>query len=536
MHKRINISLLEKVMEIGIIRKKILDHIPSFNSISNLAKTSKYLDYLIYNEKITRKMLQYFDKQKIVIKFEGEVSKNINKLKLEDINIIEDKEFYERLDNVKDFFGEVFICKSLIQINIENYVQKCREKDRKHFIKLFIDKMYLDCMVRREATNLKLSGDFHKNEYMILHVLCYINHKNITSIRIPIYSFISSIKNYNGLKNNIFKGFPNLNELIIYGHSTDIDYINVLKNKKIIKHVLKDLSRKKNPTLILHFAKSNYKVFDYLLVILKIAKKYKINLKSNGETIFPLFKLKENKPCSYTKCNHFPMEVITSYFNFEIYNSDQLLDIIVNLKCCSNLEKLELKINYNNIKEGLDKMMKSNSYILSFVQCKKLRKIKLDFNGYCGKENIEDQLFCQDLEYLISMMPKTIEKLELNYAYNLTTKTTKILNEYLPNIKLLIMNNVSYKDFDCLKEFTNLQGLISNQNLPILLPRKLKLLTIKNNNTMDGQKIKHIQIEFIKIFSEIFSKHLQYNKDYYIFFDDIRQWYMYKHLIQNYLC
>uniref|UniRef100_A0A0N5BSZ0 F-box domain-containing protein n=1 Tax=Strongyloides papillosus TaxID=174720 RepID=A0A0N5BSZ0_STREA len=532
MKERGDLSMIEELVTVSIIRRKILEYLPSFYDISSLAKASRYIDYLIYNDNITRDILEYPDKQNIVITNKDGVFENKSRQKLRNITFVEDDKFYGRIDSARHFYGETFIKKNLITINIQNEIQKCRRKDRILFIKKLVEEMRLNCHVRKNSSTLNLTGNFFSNGYILFHTLYYMKHGNVTSIQIPIHCFMAKFRKYNGLKSNIFKGFPKLNKLIFYNNSNINDYQDILKNKNIIKGVLRSFSRKKNPTLVIQCKENSCRILDYILTILHFGNKYNIKIKCDGQFLFPLFRRNSNENCSFLRCVHFPMGEITHYFYYELTNATEFFDIMLNLKCYRNLEELELKFMYSNIKESIGQFCESKSFNSPFVHCKNLKKIKFDFSEYHNEDNFDT--FSKDLEYLASLMPTTIEKIELTNANNLSTETIQVMDKYMPNIKLLIMNNGSYKDCDCLSGFQNLQAIISNKNHAIILPRSLKLLAIKNDNSQKDLNSTHIHEELVKIFSEIFKKCLHSSKEQFIFFDDIKYWDKYKCVIQRY--
>uniref|UniRef100_A0A0N5BSY6 SCP domain-containing protein n=1 Tax=Strongyloides papillosus TaxID=174720 RepID=A0A0N5BSY6_STREA len=130
------------------------------------------------------------------------------------------------------------------------------------------------------------------------------------------------------------------------------------------------------------------------------------------------------------------------------------------------------------------------------------------------------------MKIIVSMMPKTVEMLKLTRMDYLTKEVTEVINQFMPNIKLFVTQNVSFKDLDCLSSFKHLQAFIYNQNYPIHIPGTVKLVGICNHYIHNDGNLEIITFnqELINTYSKRFSKRLSSEFRGCIFFNDIRQW------------
>uniref|UniRef100_A0A0K0FJW1 FBD domain-containing protein n=1 Tax=Strongyloides venezuelensis TaxID=75913 RepID=A0A0K0FJW1_STRVS len=84
--------------------------------------------------------------------------------------------------------------------------------------------------------------------------------------------------------------------------------------------------------------------------------------------------------------------------------------------------------------------------------------------------------FNQFFEFTCLMMPKSAEVLQLENVPDMTDVTSKILTKYMPNIKLLNIKFISYKESDGLDNLTKLEYHISCKYCPIRIPKSLNVL------------------------------------------------------------
>ncbi|CEF64996.1 Hypothetical protein SRAE_1000324900 [Strongyloides ratti] len=527
------------LMEISLIRKKILQKLSTFCDISNLAKTSKYMDYLIYHEKIRRDMFRYFDEQYILIKTKGNPEiKDIQNL--HNINYLKDEEFCKELETVQNFNGETITFKNEITFEIVNTLENINANLIDMFIKRLIIEANINCSFRKHVTSIEFKIEdisFSQNNHnLVLHTISYMNHQNIKRIKIPDIVFMSDVQKYDNLKTEIFGGFPKFNELIITVVHIQAGFIRLIKNKCILEKILKELSRRKNATLTLECYSDEYNIFINLAyMIQKMATKYQIKVKCDIGHIIPLLKRRRDLICSTERCVLYPIEnIVTSFFNY-ISGFSMFMVVIKNLQHFINVEKIEIRISLLNIREEMKKKNLSDLSILSLKQCNKLRKIKIEFlENFNDIEDCNNEILYDDLQFIVSILPKCIERVELWNIPNLTKDVMKRLNECLPNIKILVTWEVTFKDFDCLSILKNLKAFVSYQNFFIHIPDTIKLLAIGSNNCLEADDTKKLlSQQLIKKYSERFSKRVQSSRGRFIFFNDIKQWKKYKRLFQD---
>uniref|UniRef100_A0A0N5BYX8 LRR containing protein n=1 Tax=Strongyloides papillosus TaxID=174720 RepID=A0A0N5BYX8_STREA len=137
------------------------------------------------------------------------------------------------------------------------------------------------------------------------------------------------------------------------------------------------------------------------------------------------------------------------------------------------------------------------------------------------------------------MMPRNVEVLELIRVHDIDNVMPKTIIKYMPNIKLLMIECLSYKERNSLDNFSKLECLTSCNYCPIRIPRTLKLLAfvfvyghwaVKSDDLVFTDNV-------IKSHYEKFTKRISDNsdaRDRYILFNDIHYWHLYKCAIQKY--
>uniref|UniRef100_A0A913I360 F-box domain-containing protein n=1 Tax=Strongyloides stercoralis TaxID=6248 RepID=A0A913I360_STRER len=528
-----DLSIIE-IIGIEIIRKEILKKLSSFVDISNLSKSCKWIRYFIYNEIIRRNMFCFTDFPKITIKIkDGQIGNRILP-SLEDIEFKTDDESNKILDDAKNFLGEAIVKKNQILLYINNNIERVNENEHELFIKKFVQELNINSPIRKEATILDFgipSSDrpfILYNHHMIFYALSHMHHENITRIIVPTYSFMSDVSKYDGLRENIFDGFPKFHELVIYATFLETSYNKLINNRSIIEHIIRDLGKKNNATLVLvHLnRKSNY-VINFVHMIIEIASIYNIKVKCDADSLIDLRKDIISSPERFTFNSI--AEIITS-IKYSAGNPKMFINFMKNVQYLENLETLDLSYRILDVERSRKINDDLNSGKLSFKKCKKLRKIKLKF-GESFDENyeIKNDTLNNILKFLVSIMSNSVEILELWHVYDLTKDLTDIINDYLPNIKVLRTFDVSYKDPDCFTSFKNLQACLFCDNYPPKIPDTVKLFAVRYLNIEDDdEEVMLANQQLVKNYSEKFTKSLQDIDGTYIFFNDIGQWDMYK--------
>ncbi|CEF66919.1 Hypothetical protein SRAE_2000158500 [Strongyloides ratti] len=510
--------------------------IPSYNDFESLAKTSRDIDSIIYWQKITKEMSFYHDFQSINIRVKEGTSDGLNVIKIENINIERDRRFYREEENFINFYGERFLRSNCTMIFYSNWIEGYLESERKLFVAKIFNEINLNCQLRENTKFLDILIDFSYHHSIILYVLSKLKHPNIERIKITDSVFMAHKTNeYNQLESNMFEGFSNLHELeigcIFFSHY----YKRLLKNTSVLEHVFNDLSKKKEATLILTFAPCEYDNMIKLIdLTTKIIGKYKIKLKCNLNHVLETIDGTNNinytpRVFSYLSINKY----ITS-LTIGVRNSRYFINIMRNLQVFTNLESLQLEFLFFNLTKNINVEERCKKNHLSIKNITKLTKLKLYFSDFLNKnKNINIKKFLTNFKYLISLMPTTIQKLELVLVPMLNEKVVKVINKCLPNITILRTNRVILNDINCLMPLGNLKILICHQDLPLKVPDTVELFGIKKRFTLYDEKHMSKYEQLIESYTEKFTKKIQDTNQRCIFFNDVKKWNYYKCVIEE---
>uniref|UniRef100_A0A0N5BMK0 F-box domain-containing protein n=1 Tax=Strongyloides papillosus TaxID=174720 RepID=A0A0N5BMK0_STREA len=516
----------------GLIRSKIIKTIHSFNDIGNLSKTCRLMKYYIDKEKIDRKMLCYEDFQSVGSKLKENPPESMNESDLKYIEFETTNDSNEKLSRVRQFPGDTILYKNRVVLYLNDPLEGFRENELEIFFKKLLEEVNLGDKLREDAEILELLTSFPDNEYLVLELLRYIKHDKIKVIQISLDAFVSSRDQYRRLNSDIFSGLPEFNELAIYDPSTDEDYNEIMESRETVEQVMKFLSKRKDATLDLLGLFWDYELDDFITMLIEMAKKYKIKVKYRFDSCFP---------CHDSRNPFFSLENFNSPL-FEcgwdisiiISSGEQFCNFIGNLKHFKNLEKLQIRFGLFDIKEFLTRIGKLNCPNLSLKKCKKLKSIAIESEATYMNYMEDDQYITMALEnlmYLSSIMPPTIERLELSNFWRMAKETTTILSENMPNINFIVNESSLFNDPDCLTAFSNLQVYISHENNTVKIPETVKLFVLAHRSIDDNDR--PMTQELIKNYFQKFSKCLHNGKDEYIFFNNVRCWNTYKKIVQE---
>uniref|UniRef100_A0A0K0F2S2 F-box domain-containing protein n=1 Tax=Strongyloides venezuelensis TaxID=75913 RepID=A0A0K0F2S2_STRVS len=528
------------VFRVDLIRKKILYNLPTLYDFGSLAKTCRSVNYLIYNDVIRKDMFRFFDEQHIFIKYYGERWVP-NRGNIDGVEFFADEEFYMELERAQKFNGETIIFKNEINFEITNVLEDISMYNNELFVNKFIKECDFNCDTRKEATNLELRIDDvlanRNNHCLILYIICYMEHPNITRIKIPDTAFMSDSTTYTNLKSSIFNGFPKFHELIICAPRMQSGFRRFMKNKNILENILKELSKKENATLTLECYSEEWNVFvNVVHMIRELSLKYNVKIKCDVGHIIPLQETRRDIVCSTERCILFPIEgLISSFFNY-ISSFSMFFCTFRNLQYFINLEKMELRLSHFDIIGESKKIRTFNYDILSLKTCNRLKHVKIEFlDELMDDEDINYEAIYSNVKFISSLMPKCVERLELWNVPGMSNDIMKIINENMPIIKILVTWEVTYKDIDCLNILQNLKAYVSYQSISVEIPRTVELLAIGSTNYSENDEMekKMMYEEILRKHSERFSKRVQSSQGRYIFFNDVRMWSKYKRLFQN---
>uniref|UniRef100_A0A913I332 F-box domain-containing protein n=1 Tax=Strongyloides stercoralis TaxID=6248 RepID=A0A913I332_STRER len=533
MESNMDVSFLE-LMDDKLLRKNILKWIPTFKDLQNLAKTCRTMNLYIKNDIVRKEMFWYRDEECMNLTCKDRSINGIQTLNADNINILPgiNGPVVSRIAN--NFNGEVVASSNCIFVKMDGHVSYLKREDNE-FFKVLVQKMNLNYGIRNNATILDFTGADPYCAYFILYALCYLEHENIRKIKIQIRTLMSDCSGSDNILCDIFKGLPNLCELVVFDNINLSRYDEIIEEKQVLNHVFRGLSKKVNPTFVLTNVYDTYETFDlYSKLFLGFADKYNVRIKFNLISLLPLPRSAKEPDSIYSQTNFLKVKNCVTSITNNIPNSRVFSKVINDVWHFENLEMIILSLRFSDIKKGLQRMNKlgCNNNTPSLKHCKYLKRVGLHFEGYQKKRHdLCVSTFYNNLIFLASLMPSSVKRFDLTCGFELTSDITRIISGYMPNIKLLLTCNVSYKDSDCLCAFKNLEALIFYDCHNIDIPETVEFLAIlqgvsKNNNTyrvFDG--------EILNNYAKKFRKSLRTTRGDYIFFNDIMKWDKYRRII-----
>uniref|UniRef100_A0A0K0FGR2 Uncharacterized protein n=1 Tax=Strongyloides venezuelensis TaxID=75913 RepID=A0A0K0FGR2_STRVS len=115
----------------------------------------------------------------------------------------------------------------------------------------------------------------------------------------------------------------------------------------------------------------------------------------------------------------------------------------------------------------------------SLRKCGKLKKVELRYisDFVMSSGNTLNVLSEENLVLIAALMPDTVERLKISRGFNLLTRITDNLNEFMPSIKILTFYDGNFLDSDHLSAFKNLKIFTTDGNHIIEIPKTIKLLS-----------------------------------------------------------
>uniref|UniRef100_A0A0N5CHD7 F-box domain-containing protein n=1 Tax=Strongyloides papillosus TaxID=174720 RepID=A0A0N5CHD7_STREA len=526
-----------KLISMKVIRRKILNYLPSFYDICNLAQTSKLVYIFIQQEPLTRRMLLYDDKQRIVCRINKVLSDNCVGLKFQDIQFLKDIESERVLHNVEKFIGEHILKNNAIIFTIEKLIDNFSESERLLYVKELVGEVNLSCPLRRFSEKVIFKLENFNNQHMLLFLLSYMNHEYVSSIEIPISVLMVHSNKYYKLKENIFNGFPNFNQLILsFNEFASRCEYNQTDSERIVEKIFNELSRRQNPTLTLVEGDkpTTENFFNFCSLVLRIGTKYDIKIRYNSNISTPLT-TKPNILSLFGKIYPYPKKEVIFSKDTTINNYKYFYSIIRRLQNYRCLKTLRLGFDIFDITKNFADIEKLNSPTFSLRNFKKLKNVSLNFLKYRDNVNeVVNEVYLNNLKYLISLMPSTVERLEIIYCWRMTKEIICLIREYMPNIKILKL--MYFREpfyWDIIMGFKHLEAFITCGEQKINIPQNLKLLCIGSLEDDDNDIRSTIDKELLEHYSANFSKVIQHKSGKFIFFNDLRHWNGYKKYIQE---
>ncbi|CEF70901.1 Hypothetical protein SRAE_X000023100 [Strongyloides ratti] len=531
-----NETSLVNVMEINLVRNSVFEQIPSIKDISNLAKTCRLLYLYAQGSTLTKEIMWFRDIQTIVIKPNEENIQNLKPLKLKDIIFEKDGNILNVFESAKCFFGETIPIWNCLTFNICNSVIKFKKRDRVPIIKKLVREMNMNCELRKDARILNFLIKSNDNHHMILHALGYMKHDNIIRIIVPATIFMLDSFYNKKLECSIFEGFPKLSEISIITGPNVGNYVDNDFKEHIIGHVLKEFSKKKNPKILLSDSDYAYENSPILVdTILKLAAKYQIRFTCNGYYLFN----KLNKFVCPVEEGNLTIGKLLASVSLSFSSSMTFPETMKRLQSHANFEELKLKFHFFNIKNILNKLNEYNYGSISLENCTNLKDVQFVFTDYSTMINSFDnyewiqKISLENVKCLATLMPNSVEKLELWYINGITREVTDTLVKYMPKIKILKTYKVTSIDSDWLKAFQNLYVYIYYGNTAVEIPSTVKVLNIRNTDIYGGGNEEPIGQETVDTYLAKFSKCVKNGENDYIFFNDLNDWETFKLTIRE---
>uniref|UniRef100_A0A0N5BVA7 F-box domain-containing protein n=1 Tax=Strongyloides papillosus TaxID=174720 RepID=A0A0N5BVA7_STREA len=521
------------IMEVGLVRKKIFEYLPSFKNIRHLASTCWKLNQIIKNEKITKNL--FYDCGEITIRFTmidaiRDFTDVQEESKFEDYAFIKTDHLYSNvIIKNENFDRDRFISGNTVGISFSNAVGRLSSEKYIPFIMKLAQQYNINYEERKDLTCLQLSDEtFSQGCSVLLKVLPYLHHENINTIKIPMTFFPTNSYKYDGLLNGIFDRFPKLYRLGIDLSGGSIFVSDLSLNKDAIYDIMGQLSRKKNATIHFYYKNDDhYYYINNFSVFFESAMKHGINVTMDEST---LLRMEERGISDILKHHNYSIEQHVTTCKTCIYSLDIISrDRLRKIRYYENLEKFCLILNLNLNDCSLEENFKALGNIKSLNNLKKVIAIKLTFvKPHDGISEDEIEIFHRNVKFLIQLLPKSVKRLRLYGVPKLTYDITRTIKRHIPNIEVLSLCNVSIEETDCLSVFKKLQVLVIRGDITVKIPDSVKLFAI---NTMESTK-KDINQKLFNEYSKKFSKSLTHNKGRTIFFNDINDWRCYKQMLQ----
>uniref|UniRef100_A0A0K0F2Y6 F-box domain-containing protein n=1 Tax=Strongyloides venezuelensis TaxID=75913 RepID=A0A0K0F2Y6_STRVS len=531
-----NLSFLD-IMKVDGVRKSILQYVVKLNDIENLAKTCRYFDLLINEDSIRRDIKWLFDDHYVTVNYRPGLDEAYELPILERINITKDNRSCKALEEGSRYHGETVIYKNRIIFNVDLDIGSYIGEEHVSLLQRIAGEFMLNYQLRSDVENLHFRCRCNVQERsLLLECLSYMNHGSVRRIELPtgILKDCHCLRDRDVRIRDIFQGFSSLNELLFYVPPDKSPYSGSFGNGSTIKYLIKNLAKKRNATIIFsNVHPNNSALIRNVQKIYGFCNRRGVNIKLEFDSgyldirqIFKTITNQDNAQFSINNLVTFDAQVISSSRSF--------LKCIKNFSSYDNLEALKLSLYYFNIDDDTKDTCMLDLERYSLRNCRKLKKVTLYYLESSSRSaEYTEEMLGNNLMFIGSLMPDTVERLELFNGYHLSSEITETLNYYMPNIKMLTFYDGAFKDSDCLNAFNNLNVFITNGNPIIEIPESIRLFVVGQRYFYSGNQSKNFYRELVRRYSERFLKYLHDTTGKYIFFNDITQWQKYKCIVQN---
>uniref|UniRef100_A0A0K0EWH9 F-box domain-containing protein n=1 Tax=Strongyloides venezuelensis TaxID=75913 RepID=A0A0K0EWH9_STRVS len=529
-------DILFELFNINLVRKTIINHIPSFSDINNLVDVCKFMNRDFEKEKIERNIFSYGDCQNIRITCGDEYDEDSDVPGLSNIEFREDILSEDLLNISRTFFGETLHDGNCVSYFIDPSIKEWKEEDHVAFVKKLVEELNLKCKTRKDINTLEFQFGFRNNVgYIIIDALSYMEHDNITRISFPVDCFTCPSNKYNMINGNIFRGFPNLSDLSLTCPLPQCNYYDLTQHRDIFERFVQQFATIKNPTIFFKSLKHNDAMFvNNLNEIINIITRYNVKVKLGINIDCPRFG-EQCQNCTDTMGFFSPIkEYITTAYSTVRYHKHLLHSIRI-LETFKNLSELHLRFTLDDINFNFLASDGQKPGDLGLKELNSLKNVKLEYSRNLNDHDSDVlNLFYQFFEFTCSMMPRNVEILQLEHVPDMDDATARMITKYMPNIKLLKIQCLSYKESDGLDNFAQLECLISYDYCPITVPKTLKILAFEHKKYAVRRDDLIFTDSVIKSHFEEFTKRISDNKNRFILFKDICEWKLYKYVIQKY--
>uniref|UniRef100_A0A0N5CFD0 F-box domain-containing protein n=1 Tax=Strongyloides papillosus TaxID=174720 RepID=A0A0N5CFD0_STREA len=528
----------EDLMKVDYVRRHILKYVMKFSDIESLAKASQRLGFLISGDRIKRDGMWIRDFPSLTVKCEQDLKRLHEIPILKRINIVKDNRFCNEVEEGSRYYGETIIGRNQTWFNIKLDIGRYIPEERVPLIQKIAGEFMLNHQLRNGVETLDFNSKCNREQRsLLIECLTFMSHENVKRIELPgsILKNCQCLRDPNVWTRDMFDGFPKLNEVIFcLPEKRDSYYYGSFGNGSTIKYIIKSLVKKRNGTIVF----SDVRPEDDGL-IRNVEKIYgycgrhgiKIKLTSGTE----IFGNIERFVTTASRGNvRFSVDNLITRHSLSINHSTPFLKIIEIFSFYENLEELwinlvDLKIINDDIKDTC----LTNLGKYSLRNCRKLKKLELQYFKDDGEHSeYTEEMLENNLIFIASLMPDTVERLKITRNFNLSSRVTDKLNEYMPNIRMLTFYNGELKDDDCLSAFKNLEIFLTWGSPSIEIPRTIQLFFI-HQSYPDIHGYENADKEIFGKYSKRFLKYLKIGKENYVFLNDITRWSEYKRVVQE---
>uniref|UniRef100_A0A0N5BTI0 F-box domain-containing protein n=1 Tax=Strongyloides papillosus TaxID=174720 RepID=A0A0N5BTI0_STREA len=414
-------------------------------------------------------MFFYSDYQNVSIKCDDEYGPGSDFFGMSYFEVVEDVDSKDLRNRARTFFGETLLCGNRVTYSFDPLVGKWSKADHVSLVKELTEELNLKCTTRKDINSLEFKKKHEENEdWIILDALSRMKHDNITRISLPVSCFTHLANEHSMIKGNILNGFPNLTEIYITSFwCGSIQYLNLDDPKDIFVRFVQQFSSNKNPTIFFESPTFFNGIFSYEIEkLINTITKYNVQVKFNQIIDCSRFKLDNKIYEDYMRLCSYIYPYITTATSEILYHK-QILQSIKILETFENLSELHFVFIFKVFRNNAIFSGNRKVGYLGLRKLNNLKNVKLEYSGYINDHDSDIlKSFYQFFEFTCLIMPRNVEILQLIGVPDINNATAKMITKYMPDIKLLNIECLSYKESDGLYNFGKLECLISYNYCP----------------------------------------------------------------------